>query len=128
MGSHVATRFQDYELSIDSGRKFKLDVSMFERLAAQQPPPAPVVTLSTQRRMHPSIAALVKQPALYPELRDAPGVAAYPPVLGMEQRLFFWNHSHAELGEEEVEGVAGGVLTGSKQNRGEAEMVVALAK
>lgn len=129
IGDHKQLRpkTQEYSLSVDSGRKYKLDVSMFERIAQQEEPPAPVVTLSTQRRMHPCISSLIKVPSLYPDLLDSERVAQYPQVRGMRDRLFFWDHDHREAGEEEATGVAG-VLTGSKQNAGEAAMVVALAR
>lgn len=129
IGDHKQLRpkTQEYSLSVDSGRKYKLDVSMFERIAQQEEPPAPVVTLSTQRRMHPCISSLIKVPSLYPDLLDSERVGQYPQVRGMRDRLFFWDHDNREAGEEEATGVAG-VLTGSKQNAGEAAMVVALAR
>jgi superfamily I DNA and/or RNA helicase len=150
IGDHLQLRpkTQEYELSVESRRGFNLDVSLFERLANLPPQPGAgdatadiaqaaawpaaagpqrrplqVVTLETQRRMLPAISELVRN-TLYPGLKDAPEVAAYPPVRGMAEPLFWWDHDHVERGEEED----GGGKTGSKQNEGEAEMVVALAQ
>ena len=122
--AQLRPKTQNYDLSVDSGRPYKLDVSMFERIALSQPPPAPVVTLSTQRRMHPSISQLIRVPTLYPNLADAPSMADYPVVGGMKHRLFWLNHEHKEAGEEEESGAQ----TGSKTNPGEAALVVAIAK
>lgn len=154
IGDHMQLRpkTEEYALRAESRQGYNLDMSLFERLArlsrtddggdtqqpqgahrapaqaggGQQPRPQrqlEVVTLSTQRRMRPSIAELVRK-TLYPQLQDAPEVAAHPPVRGMAEPLFWWNHGCPEAGEEED----GGGKTGSKQNEGEADMVVALVQ
>ena len=126
IGDHLQLRpkTQVYELSVDSKHGYNLDVSMFERLAAAGAASAvPLVTLSTQWRMRPSISELVRH-TVYPGLLDAPPVADYPAVRGMREPLFFVNHEHPEAGEEEE----AGALSGSKQNAGEAAFVVALTR
>jgi hypothetical protein len=125
IGDHKQLRpkTQVYTLSVDSGRGYNLDVSLFERWAGTVPCPVPLVTLSEQWRMHPDIAELVRR-TIYPQLRDAPAVQSRPPVRGMQDRLFFVDHDHPEAGEEEEAGAP----SGSKQNAGEAEFVVALTK
>lgn len=55
----------------------------------------PVFDLTTQRRMRPDIADLIR-PAIYPDLRDASGVQNYPAVRGMKHNLFFWDHTMME--------------------------------
>ena len=113
-----------YSLSVESRKGLDLDISLFERLAAApEPRPVPVVTLSTQRRMRPSIAELIRR-TIYPDLRDADSVHHHPAVRGMRYPLFFLDHDHLEAGEEEE----AGALSGSKQNAGEAALVVALTK
>ncbi|KAE8446008.1 hypothetical protein EG329_012647 [Mollisiaceae sp. DMI_Dod_QoI] len=79
------------------GQKFSLDISLFERLVNPQPghPKLPCVALETQRRMHPSIAELVRVP-LYPNLKDHPSVSKYPEVEGMRKRLFWLDHCEKE--------------------------------
>ena len=102
IGDHLQLRpqIQNYELQSTNprGAKHSLDMSLFERLVA--PPDSadmriPFSILETQRRMHPSIAELVRS-TLYPSLKDAEGVSAYPEVVGMRKRLFWFHHEHLE--------------------------------
>ena len=66
MFSRLRPKAEVYDLSVDSRRGYNLDVSLFERLASAAPRPAvPLVTLSTQRRMRPAIANLVRS-TIYP--------------------------------------------------------------
>jgi hypothetical protein len=125
IGDHrqLRPKTQVYTLSVDSGRGYNLDVSLFERLAAAQPCPVPLVTLAEQWRMRPEVAELVRR-TIYPQLRDAPAVLRHPPVRGVRQPLFFIDHDHPEAGEEEEAGAP----SGSKQNANEARFVVALTK
>lgn len=51
------------------------------------------MSLETQRRMHPSIAQLVRE-TLYPSLEDAQSVLEYPEIDGMRKRLFWLDHRH----------------------------------
>jgi hypothetical protein len=55
----------------------------------------PLITLKTQRRMHPSISELVRVP-LYPDLQDNPSVFEYPQVDGMRDRLYWLDHQEKE--------------------------------
>jgi len=65
-GDHKQLRpLVEHELSVDSGRGLNFDLSIFERLQQQR---HPVATLTTQRRMHPRISALIRT-TLYPSLR-----------------------------------------------------------
>jgi hypothetical protein len=63
----------------------------------------PYATLETQRRMHPSIAQLVRD-TLYPNLEDAPSVSEYPEVMGMRKRLFWLDHRVPENDSSEADG------------------------
>lgn len=140
IGDHKQLRpkAQVHELTVASGRGYNLDVSLFEALAKapQQPhanaAAAPRVTLTTQRRMRPAIARLVRA-TVYPGLVDAPCAAAHPPVRGVREPLFWLDHAYPEGGggdEEEEPGVAGApaAAVGTKENAGEAALAVALAK
>lgn len=51
-------------VQVESRRGYNLDMSFFERLVSQG---HPVVTLQQQRRMRPSISALIRP--LYPDLQ-----------------------------------------------------------
>lgn len=107
IGDHRQLRpqIQNYNLQSTNPRgvQYSLDVSLFERLV--QPPHLsdirlPFSVLETQRRMHPSIAEMVRS-TLYPTLQDAENVKEYPEVVGMERRLFWLNHEHLEAGASE---------------------------
>ena len=80
-----------------TGKKYSLNVSLFERLVRPAEPGlrVPYSTLEIQRRMHPSIAELVRQ-TLYPKLKDHPSVAIYPEVSGMRRCLFWLDHREKE--------------------------------
>ncbi|KAA6410497.1 MAG: hypothetical protein FRX48_05919 [Lasallia pustulata] len=101
IGDHEQLRPQinNYELQYDNprGAKFSLDISLFERLVHPQPgyPKLPYSSLEVQRRMHPSIAELVRS-TLYPMLQDHPSVSTYPEVGGMRKRLFWLDHDENE--------------------------------
>ncbi|KAJ6180768.1 hypothetical protein N7519_011229 [Penicillium mononematosum] len=93
---------QNYDLSSENpqgGTQYSLDISLFERLVSSNKSPmdcgAPFSTLETQRRMHPSIARLIRE-TLYPKLKDAPSVLEYPDIMGMRKRLFWLDHRQRE--------------------------------
>ena len=98
IGDHQQLRpqTQNYELQNENpfGEKYSLDVSLFERLV--QPKGdwgirLPFSALEIQRRMHPSIAQLVRD-TLYPKLQDHPSVTEHPEVFGLRKRLFWLDH------------------------------------
>ncbi|KAI3401213.1 hypothetical protein diail_11919 [Diaporthe ilicicola] len=104
IGDHLQLRpqIQNYQLQSTSpkGVQYSLDMSLFERLV--QPPlqsdsKLPVTVLETQRRMHPSIAEMVRS-TLYNKLNDATQVMEYPEVVGMRHRLFWLHHEALEAG------------------------------
>lgn len=105
IGDHLQLmpQIENFDLSRESsqGAKHSLNVSLFERLVAppkemgQGVQALPCATLETQRRMHPSISELVRQP-LYPTLKDSPVVMEHPEVVGMRKRLFWFDHKHPE--------------------------------
>ncbi|CAD0045335.1 unnamed protein product, partial [Aureobasidium pullulans] len=125
IGDHLQLRphVQCYELSQESiqGRQYALDTSLFERLvtAADGGVRLPFSRLDTQRRMHPSIAELVRS-TLYPTLSDAPSTIAHPEVAGMRKRLFWLDHQYPES--------HGGMQSTSHTNDYEVEMTTALAE
>ncbi|KAG0099265.1 hypothetical protein BGZ93_008398 [Podila epicladia] len=99
IGDHKQLRPQiaTYNLSSDSpiGKKYNLDMSLFERLVTSTTNPLPMSVLTTQRRMRPCISDLIRQ-SLYPDLLDGGCVHHHPPVYGMGQDLFFMHHDHPE--------------------------------
>ena len=126
IGDHEQLRPQinNYDFQYDNprGAKFSLDVSLFERLVHPQPgcPKLPYSSLDIQRRMHPSIAELVRS-TLYPRLKDHPSVFEYPDVEGVRRRLFWLDHSKKEDGTP-----SSPAQSFSKTNTWEVEMVAAL--
>ncbi|ERF70407.1 hypothetical protein EPUS_05226 [Endocarpon pusillum Z07020] len=126
IGDHEQLRPQinnyDFQHDSDKGAKFSLDISLFERLVHPQPghPKLPHNSLNVQRRMHPSIAELVKS-TLYPKLQDHPTVFDHPKVDGMRKRLFWLDHNHMEDAAS-----ANSAYSLSKTNAWEVEMVAAL--
>lgn len=126
IGDHEQLRphINNHELQHDHprGEKFSLDISLFERLVKPQSgyPKVPYSTLKTQRRMHPSIAELVRL-TLYPRLEDHPSVSEYPAVDGMRDRLFWLNHQE----KEDLPG-SSETLSLSKTNGFEADLVAVL--
>lgn len=79
-----------YELA----RKFFMDVSLFERMINNN---MHCVTLTTQYRMRPEIANLIR-PIIYKDLLDDDSVKQYPNVIGMAKNLYFVDHTEPESG------------------------------
>ncbi|KAL8838686.1 MAG: hypothetical protein Q9176_004926 [Flavoplaca citrina] len=129
IGDHQQLRPQvkNYDLCHDNprGKHLALDISLFERLVEPAPgtklPPMPFSRLKTQRRMHPSIAELIRR-TLYVDLEDHATVSDYPAVLGMKDRLFWLNHDNREDGADPTQ-----AQSDSKSNSFEFSMVSALA-
>lgn len=129
IGDHQQLRphIQNYNLSSESsaGKQYSLDVSLFERLVASTEeglPKVPFETLETQRRMHPSIANLVRS-TLYPQLLDAEHVTTYPEVAGLRKRLLWLDHR-----QRESAGDSDHLMATSHSNPYEARVVVGLVK
>lgn len=126
IGDHEQLRPQinRYEFQYDNprGAKFSLDISLFERLVRPQSGYAklPCSSLEVQRRMHPSIAELVRS-TLYPNLQDHPSVSTHPEVDGMRKRLFWLDHN-----EKEDALPSNSAQSFSKTNTWEVEMTAAL--
>ena len=126
IGDHEQLRPQinNYEFQHENprGAKFSLDISLFERLIHPQPGylKLPYNSLEVQRRMHPSIAELIRS-TLYPKLQDHPSVSRYPEVDGMRKRLFWLDHQ-----EKEDASSSSLAQSFSKTNAWEVEMTAAL--
>ena len=79
--------------------KFRMDVSLFERLIGLG---LPVVTLQVQHRMRDDVARLIV-PSVYRQLLNHPSTDQYPPIPSMGGRnVFFLDHRGKE--EREVGG------------------------
>ncbi|KAL4853487.1 NFX1-type zinc finger-containing protein 1 [Chlorella vulgaris] len=130
-------RAQTYELSMDSGRGFNADLSLFERLVRQNA--FPVNTLLQQHRMRPEISRFVKETVYRsydlkasahtacaglswaePKLHDHPSTLARGHVRGLMHDVYWVTHEQPEAG--------GGQESASKSNDWEARYAVALAR
>ncbi|MCJ1379502.1 hypothetical protein MMC17_002603 [Xylographa soralifera] len=126
IGDHEQLRpqVQNYELSMESprGRKYSLDVSLFERLirCPDSNTRIPYDTLEVQRRMDPSISRLIRN-TIYPKLKDHEVVEDYPSVVGMRRRLFWLDHRVPE-----GHGDPSQLSSTSHWNDWEVELLVAL--
>lgn len=132
----ISTKRLSAEYDSD-GSKYNLDESLFERLAnfslpnhhmstgededADGPIRFPVAQLDNQRRMHPSIASLVRG-TLYPDLCDHPRTHSYDEVSGFKRRLFWLDHRNTEDPDDPEDPMR------SKTNKWEAEMVISMVK
>ncbi|TDZ35092.1 NFX1-type zinc finger-containing protein 1 [Colletotrichum spinosum] len=128
IGDHLQLRpqIQDWRLqrANPAGVKYSLDVSLFERLVHPPIPGTPRLpfsVLNTQRRMHPSIAELIRS-TLYPSLVDFESVEEYPDVPGLAKRLFWLHHETPESGRTSDKDS----IDTSYSNDFEVEMVSAL--
>ena len=95
-------------------KKYKLDVSLFERMITVG---IPCQRLSVQHRMRPEIAALMKH--IYTDLENHESVEKYEDIKGIKKNMFFVNHSHLENHNDESH---------SHTNEHEATFVVALCR
>ncbi|KNE64930.1 hypothetical protein, variant [Allomyces macrogynus ATCC 38327] len=125
IGDHKQLRPGTMEFSLRSesreGTRYRLDVSMFERLVKENKLPA--YTLTAQRRMKPIIAQFVRR-TIYPELTDGQGTEGRERVRGVEKDVFFVAHTQPQDGGSQEAFAA----TASHSNAFEVEMIVALVQ
>ena len=112
IGDHKQLRPKpnEYDLAV----KYKLDISLFERLVRNN---FPHTTLQIQHRMRPEIAELVKG-HIYDTLENHKSVEEYPKIKGVSNNLFFIQHDNHERGSDDL----------SHSNDHEAKYLVALCK
>ncbi|KAL7271873.1 hypothetical protein RUND412_005346 [Rhizina undulata] len=130
IGDHLQLRPQimNHDFSMENprgGELYGLDTSFFERIAENERYDGkkfPVAKLDTQRRMHPSIASLIRN-TLYPDLIDHSSTEKLPEVIGMARRLFWMDHRVLEAGADKME-----LIQTSHANEFEADMVVGLVR
>ncbi|KAJ5055777.1 P-loop containing nucleoside triphosphate hydrolase protein [Bipolaris maydis] len=122
IGDHKQLRpkVNNYELTVEKGEGFDLNVSLFERLVLSG---VPHTTLTKQHRMRPEISSLVRS-LTYPELEDAEKTKGRPALRGFQDNVMFISHSHPELNAEKIADRRDGGAKSSKENKYEAEMVL----
>lgn len=97
---------------------------MFERLVLAG---YPHTTLSTQHRMRPEIAALVRH-LTYPELVDAPTTQGRASLRGVRDNVIFVNHDHPEDDITNILDRRDLRSKSTKSNKYEVEMVLNVVK
>ncbi|KAJ4420638.1 hypothetical protein N0V82_004203 [Gnomoniopsis sp. IMI 355080] len=126
IGDHKQLRpkISNYNLTVEKGEGYDLNRSMFERLILQG---HTHTTLQRQHRMHPDISVLVRE-LTYPDLEDDPKTELRVPICGLEDRVVFVNHSHAEEQYERLVDRRDPGAKASKENMFEAQMVLKIVK
>ncbi|KAI5468107.1 P-loop containing nucleoside triphosphate hydrolase protein [Mariannaea sp. PMI_226] len=125
IGDHKQLRpkVNSYKLSKEKGEGYDLNVSLFERLVLQN---NHFKTLQEQHRSHPDISQFVRKLA-YEGLQDASRTTEREPVRGLDGRVVFVHHEHAEEKNAVTEDW-NLVEKASKKNKYEAQMVLKLVK
>jgi len=126
IGDHKQLRpkVNNYALTAEKGDGFDLNVSLFERMVKQD---YSYTALQKQHRMHPEIS-LFPRSLTYPELLDAPKTNDHPSILGLQDRVIFVNHEHAETGVEGVTDRRDPDAKASKENEFEAVEILRIVK
>ncbi|CCC14423.1 unnamed protein product [Sordaria macrospora k-hell] len=86
-----------FSMETKVGKHYQLDRSLFERRVTGEPgmKPLPVIQLNEQQRMPPEISALIRN-NVYKDLQDGSSVMNRPQVVGLRERLYWWDHDHEE--------------------------------
>ncbi|KAK8091502.1 ATPase [Apiospora hydei] len=126
IGDHKQLRpkINNYNLSVEKGDGYNLNMSMFERLIVHE---HSFQTLMKQHRMHPSIS-LFPRALTYPGLLDGPQTADRPSILGLQDRVVFFNHEQPETTNSSVADKRDPTVKASKENQFEAQMVVGIVR
>ncbi|KAK2142651.1 hypothetical protein LSH36_929g00077, partial [Paralvinella palmiformis] len=101
----------DYQIA----EKFKLKISLFERLANNR---LPYAILGLQHRMPANISKLL-QFVYKQNLRDHPSLHHWSPIRGLTTNLFFVEHNQQETENKDLK---------SKVNKHEANYLIALSR
>lgn len=121
IGDHKQLRpkAKNYGLTVESGRGYDINRSMFERLVLLERPHS---TLLNQHRMRPEISKLIRHN--YPNLEDAKGTENRDHLRGFQQDVVFVNHSHLEAKNNVLTDALDESAPSSKQNEFEADMIL----
>lgn len=121
IGDHKQLRpkVNNHLLTIEKGRGYDLNRSLFERLVLKG---FPHQTLTEQHRMRPEISSLIRQ-LTYPNLVDAPKTLGRPDLRGFRDNVVFVNHNNPE---DDIPRLAdrNDMSSSSKQNTFEGHMIL----
>ncbi|KAM0259649.1 hypothetical protein ACHAQJ_003228 [Trichoderma viride] len=126
IGDHKQLRpkVNNYNLTVEKGEGFDLNVSLFERLIRQG---HEFTTLQEQHRSHPDISQFARLLA-YEELKDVPKTHNREKIRGLRERVVFVHHEHPEEQLDNVLDRRDPSSKASKKNTFEAEMVLKTVK
>ncbi|PNP38328.1 hypothetical protein TGAMA5MH_09686 [Trichoderma gamsii] len=126
IGDHKQLRpkINNYNLSVEKGEGYDLNVSLFERLIRQG---HHFTTLQEQHRSHPDISQFSRILA-YEELKDMPKTLNREKLRGLKERVIFVNHDHPEEQLDNVIDRRDPSSKASKKNTFEADMVLKTVK
>lgn len=122
IGDHKQLRpkTNNYDLKVEKGDGYNLNISLFERLVIQGMAHA---TLTRQHRAHPELSYNIRE-LTYPNLEDGTEVHKLENIKGLQDRLVFINHEMLEDDEPLHKDNEDFSLKTSKRNLYEAEMVI----
>ncbi|OJI99392.1 hypothetical protein ASPVEDRAFT_81003 [Aspergillus versicolor CBS 583.65] len=126
IGDHQQLRpkINNYALSVEKGSGYDLNRSLFGRLVESGYPHS---TLAKQHRMVPEISSLVRK-LTYPDLLDDDKTLSRPAPRGLQDRVIFLDHTHAENNLRDVSDRNDVGGKGSKQNSFEVQLVLKIIK
>ncbi|KAM0516959.1 hypothetical protein ACHAPE_005071 [Trichoderma viride] len=126
IGDHKQLRpkINNYNLSVEKGEGYDLNVSLFERLIRQG---RHFTALQEQHRSHPDISQFSRILA-YEELKDMPKTLNREKLRGLKERVVFVNHEHPEEQLDSVIDRRDPSSKASKKNTFEADMVLKTVK
>ncbi|PKS09397.1 hypothetical protein jhhlp_004012 [Lomentospora prolificans] len=126
IGDHKQLRpkINKYDLSVEKGTGYNLNMSLFERLILSG---HPHTVLKKQHRMHPEISAFPRM-LTYPDLEDGAKTKDRSPPRGLQSRVIFVDHEKPEQNYKDLSDRRDMGSTTSRQNTFEAKMVLKLVK
>ncbi|KAK5072925.1 hypothetical protein LTR64_000665 [Lithohypha guttulata] len=125
IGDHKQLRPKaHFDLSVEKGKGYDLNKSMFERLVLKG---YPHQILSRQHRMRPEISAIVRA-LTYPDLIDAESTLIRPHIRGFQDSLIFVDHDVPENEHSDAYDPREGSATLTKRNDFEAALTLKCVK
>ena len=117
-------KVNNYNLTVEKGEGYDLNMSLFERLVRKG---YPHETLVSQHRMRPEISSIIRH-LTYPDLQDALKTEGRPDLRGVQDNIIFINHNHPEDQLFNVADTCDMGSKSSKQNLYEARMTLKIVR
>ncbi|KAK5630234.1 hypothetical protein RRF57_005949 [Xylaria bambusicola] len=121
VGDHKQLRPKvNFDLSVEKGEGYDLNISLFERLILRG---FPHHTLLEQHRMRPELSRFVRE-LTYPNLVDASRTKNRPNIKGLQDNIIFLNHTCHEEQMHNVRDWKDGASPSTKRNAYEIHMAI----